>query len=48
VPEVVRNAVFDIVESTDVRPEAVKRLGQDPGYDEDAWLAALRQKVSGR
>jgi len=47
VPRVVQAAVFDPVESVDIRPEAVRRLGQDPGHGEDAWLEALRAHIAG-
>lgn len=47
VPEVVTQAVFDVVETTDIRPEAVRRLGSDPGYGEDAWREALRAHLEG-
>ena len=34
-------AVFDPVEGADTRREAVRRLGEDPGWNEESWRAAL-------
>lgn len=48
VPPTILAAVFDEVEGADTRREAVRRLGgEDPGWDGDVWLEALKKAVGG-
>ena len=43
----VLQAVQDPVEGPEARAEAVRRLGEDPGWNEQMWIDAVRKAVGG-